>query len=69
MLRLLLWVWRYIVVGQPLQLFAKKCARQHGWFQHDEWAARYCANELCAEHCDKFCQCLQERVKLLKAAS
>lgn len=58
MARMLRWIWRYLIVGQPIPRQAK-CAR---WEGH-RGAAKYCELGLCTQCCEERCNCLVEVVR------
>lgn len=69
MLRLLLWFWRYVIVGQPvkLRLFHPTCARRTSSYGHDSYAAPFCEHGLCSDCCDTRCKCLAHQVEQTQA--
>lgn len=64
MIRLLLWIWRHLIIGQPFKfkLFRSACARKTSPHGHDVYAATYCEHGLCPECCDARCKCLDHQI-------
>jgi len=63
MIRLLLWFFRFIVIGQRRAKPAEKhCVRCQSRGYSSPERAEYCALKLCANCCEPRCDCLAHRV-------